>query len=98
MDENRARLVRFASHLNQQNPDSFFFSSADIFTNEVRERINSTEISHPQWMEYWETILKANLITDLFLTPGWERSTGTKDEHRTAEEMGLAIHYLDYEV
>ncbi|MEA3355622.1 MAG: hypothetical protein U9Q63_04040 [Patescibacteria group bacterium] len=98
INQNRARLVRFASHLNKQHPDCFFFSSADIFTDNVRERINSSQVSHEQWMDYWRTILNANLITDLFLTPGWKKSAGTRDEHKTAKTIGLNIHQLNYEV
>lgn len=43
---------------------------------------------------FWREIFKSGHVTDVFMTPRWEKSKGAVDEYKTAQKIGLTIHYL----
>jgi hypothetical protein len=55
----------------------------------------------PRGWQYWETfdrlILGACKRLIVLRLPGWETSTGVKNEIKIAEELNLFIEYTDYE-
>lgn len=71
-----------------------YFQSRDVFSDGVYERINSHTIPVQGWLDFWGDILKVGHVTDIFMTPRWEVSTGARDEYRIAQELGLTIHQL----
>ena len=66
------------------------FSSSDIFYGRYTEKFNLTQ---SEWFSFWNNILKSKTITDVFMTPRWEVSKGAIEEHKTAKELSLKIHY-----
>lgn len=74
------------------------FSAIDVFSSEIYERLaewklpfNEREVKA---RSFWRKILKSGHVTDIFMTPRWEKSKGATDEHKTAKEIGLKIHYI----
>lgn len=72
-----------------------FFCASDIFTVDLYKRLNRDTIPKEKFIEFWRDILKSRLITDVFMTPRWEKSDGATDEHETAKKLGLTIHYIN---
>jgi len=93
--KNFERLVRFARHLEQLHGFAVF-SSGDIFRPEVLEIVKHSP--EHDFYQFWRNVLSSGLVTDVFMTPRWERSRGAMDEHETAKKLGIAIYYLDFEI
>ena len=71
----------------------FIFSAADIFSNEIYWKMNISNPDHKkEFYDFWRTIL--NNVAVIYMTPGWEKSSGAKDEHNTAKKLGIKIIYL----
>ncbi len=69
-------------------------SAPDIFTSEVPIQIDSPNIPYQDWIQFWRDVLRSGYITDIFMTPRWEKSTGAKDEFQIANEEDMTIHYI----
>jgi hypothetical protein len=93
LDSNMEKLRKHTEQLRSAHVMPVF-SATDIFTDAVNRRINSTEIPVQDWLGFWEDILTKAGVTDIYMTPRWEHSTGAQDELRVARELGLTIHYL----
>jgi len=39
--------------------------------------------------------IRSSYVTDIFMTPGWQRSKGAIAEHRIAKTKKIKIHYLE---
>jgi len=92
LDANLARHRNYTSSLRE----AFLFpvfSATDVFDDKLLERLKDEPES--SWRRMWRGVLSTQMVTDLFFTPGWERSIGAKDEHDTAKNLGLKIHYLN---
>ncbi len=66
------------------------FSSSDIF---IGKHVEKFKLTGKEWISFWNNVLKFGQVTDIFMTPRWEESIGAKEEHKTAKELGLNIHY-----
>ena len=99
IDKNVRRLVGFTEHIRTQN-DFPIFSSTDVVSDELFERLGLEEFQKTDWEKFWRDILGAEgkYVTDIFMTPGWEASRGSRDEHKVAKEVGMQIHYLKEEI
>lgn len=74
------------------------FSTVDIFSKALLERtklLNLPVTEREQKLRnFWEEVLSSGLITDIYFTPRWRRSTGAKLEHQVAKKHGLTLHYV----
>lgn len=70
------------------------FAPTEVFTEEVFKRINAHEIPVQDWLDFWKDILEAGYITDIFMTPRWEKSVGATDEYNNATRLKLLVHYV----
>jgi len=89
---NIERLGSHTERLRQKHPFPIF-SAADIFTQEVFERVGAFDLPSHRFLKFWREILGSGWVTDIFMTPRWEHSQGAKDEHEAAKELKLNIHY-----
>ena len=97
---NRKRLADYARALRKIHKFPVF-SSVDVFSKEVytrlAEMVFSFEKREVKFRLFWREILKSGHVTDIFMTPRWDKSKGATDEHKTAKKIGLTIHYISEE-
>ena len=96
-EENREKLHKHTLALEKKLKYPIF-SSIDIFSGEVYMKIPYYELKYEEREEtvraFWDGLLGAGYVTDIFMTPGWERSTGAKRELEISQQNGIKIHYL----
>lgn len=94
---NRKRLADYVKKLREIHKFPMF-SAVDVFSSEVYERLGEWKLPFREReikaRYFWRKILKSGHITDIFMTPRWEKSKGASNEHETAKKIGLRIHYL----
>lgn len=91
--KNLERLHSFTERISKEFEENIF-SAADVFNEEVYWKINiARPIHEKEFYALWQKIVGSG-ITDIFMTPEWEKSTGATDEHKTAKALGLTIHYI----
>ncbi len=97
---NRKRLADYVKKLRKIHKFPMF-SAIDVFSSEVYERLKEWKLPFAERemkvRSFWRKILKSGHVTDIFMTPRWEKSKGASDEHRTAKKIGLKIHYIEEE-
>jgi hypothetical protein len=76
------------------------FSSVDLFYgNEFYNQIEDTRLPYKErrtaFIGFYREILQNSFITDIFMTPRWQKSEGATDEHETAKKQKLTIHYVE---
>lgn len=92
--DNLARMHKFTEMLIKIH-GNFIFSAADIFNDEVYWKMNLPRPIHEKdFYDFWRAVLSSG-ITDIYMTPGWEKSDGAKDEHETAKQLKINIHYME---
>ena len=89
--ERHKNNLQKATKLLQQQNEFPIFSCLDVYENELREMLIRQSVTYQDYLLFWRHILESGYITILYLTPGWQRSTGVKDEIMTAKKMGLKI-------
>lgn len=96
---NIERLNRFTETIRAQQGFPVF-SATDVFDDTLFKRLDAAGFVNSDWEVFWREVLGAEdrFITDMFMTPGWERSSGASDEHRVALEIGMTIVYIDREI
>jgi uncharacterized protein DUF4406 len=91
--DNLEKLHRHADWVESEEGINVF-SAADIFNDETYWRLNAPRPVHEEeFYVFWKEILHGG-ITDIYMVAGWEQSLGATDEHETAKQLGLRIHYL----
>ncbi len=94
VDRNKKRLRQHTEKLRAEM-DFPIFSAVDIFTDEVYNRINIVDIPFEErrniFLKFWREVLSCGHITDVIMTPRWEKSEGATDEYNTAQQNGLTI-------
>lgn len=95
--ENIERLQRFTEHVRKTSGFPIF-SSIDVFPDELFNRLGGAKIGKEEWEVFWREVLQSPYVTDMFMTPRWNQSTGATDEFRTAKATGKTLHYFNYEV
>jgi hypothetical protein len=93
IERNIKKLLEYTNLLNKGYSFSIF-SDPQVFTSEMNNRYKKQGVAYHEFIEFWRKVLKSGYITDIFMTPGWERSTGAKDEYLLAKKLGLHIHIL----
>lgn len=94
--ENAEHLKSYTKMVSLEN-DFPIFSAMVTFVgdnSDIVDHVNGKHYEYHHWLNFWRNILESGDVTDLFTTPGWERSRGATDEHETAKRLGLEIHYL----
>lgn len=90
-------LSDYTEFLRKQHSFSIF-SPTDVFYNGLFPRLK--ESSFPEsarrivFVSFWRDVLNSGFITDIFMTPRWQESSGATDEHNIAKEKGITIHYV----
>jgi hypothetical protein len=97
IDKNVKNLTKFTNKIRERN--SFpIFSSTDVFSKKCIAKLDEMNLPpekiEVEFWKFWRKLLRSGYITDIFMTPGWDRSLGAQDEHKTAKKAGLKIHYL----
>jgi hypothetical protein len=98
LQENINRLDKHTENIRKAN-NYPVFSSTDIFDKKLVYSLEEIKLSpnkvEEKFREFWRIILSSGYVTDIFMTPGWKRSRGAQDEHKTAKENGLKVHYVE---
>ena len=104
-EENMMRNIKRLDELTEKlRKKSNFpvFSSVDIFGGGIYDKIEDFHLEKPlrekAFINFWRILLKSGHITDIYMTPRWNKSKGAKDEHKTAKEVEIVIHYVDEEM
>ena len=97
--KNIVLLEKYTTELRKKN-NFPIFSSVDLFYgNEFYNQIEDTKLPYKErrtaFIEFYRKILQNSFITDIFMTPRWEKSEGATDEHETAKKQKLIIHYVE---
>lgn len=96
-ENNRQKLTDHAERLRKIH-EFPIFSAVDVFSIEIYDRLEEWKLSleerEAKARLFWREILESGHVTDIFMTPRWEKSKGATDEHKTAKKIGLTIHYL----
>ncbi|MDE1870896.1 MAG: hypothetical protein KGI06_01510 [Candidatus Micrarchaeota archaeon] len=69
------------------------FSQVDVFDYELASRMRGRSC-RDDWQELWRGVLGSSCVTDIFMTPRWEKSCGSVDEYKTAIGMGINIFHV----
>ncbi len=93
---NLKRMHKFTRKLKEIHGEQIF-SAADIFSDIVYWKINLPRPIHEKdFYNFWRKIVSSG-VTDIYMTPEWERSHGAKDEHKIAKTLNINIHYIVFE-
>lgn len=97
--EENIRILNDHTEKIKKSVDFPIFSSPDIFNNGLFDRLIEAKLprdeSKAAFVKFHREILEQAGITDIFMTPRWEKSEGAKDEYETAVRLGLEIHYVE---
>lgn len=74
------------------------FSAVDVFSDNIYAQLEEMALSFEKRevkiRSFWRQIFKSGYVTDIFMAPRWDKSKGATDEHETAKQIGLKIHYI----
>lgn len=97
MPKNIERLKQYAKEVRGMY-DFPIFSSVDVFGNGIYDQIEESkferELREYHFVEFWRMILETGHITDIFMTPRWEKSKGAKVEYTIAKKLKIKIHFI----
>lgn len=100
MQRNIAALARHTEII-RANVKYPVFSPTDIFSDQMYAQLEETgwpqEARRAAFIDFWRGVFEGVYITDIFMTPRWEKSEGAQDEHTMAKKMGIVIHYIEPE-
>lgn len=97
VQRNISRLDDLTDKLRAKNKFPIF-SSVDIFYGGLFDRLPESKLQYIErrklFIQFWRDIIGCGYITDIYMAPGWEKSEGATDEHTTATNKGITIHYI----
>ncbi|MDP2637770.1 MAG: DUF4406 domain-containing protein [Candidatus Levybacteria bacterium] len=98
MPRNIERLRRYTKEI--RDTHNFpIFSSVDVFGDGIYDQIEESkferELREHHFVQFWKMILETGHITDIFMTPKWDKSRGAKIEHEVAQKIKIKIHIVD---
>ncbi len=97
IQKNLKRLDAYTAHLKTTNKIPLF-SANDIFSDELFKVLDANGAINEDYLNFWRRILYSGYVTDVFMTPRWEKSHGATQEHLTARKLGITIHYVEEKV
>lgn len=75
------------------------FSATSIFDKRILDDLFEMSLNpvarETSFYQFWREILKLGHVTDVFMTPRWERSKGALDELLTAYQGRMTVHFID---
>jgi len=89
------RILREHTEKIRKEKDFPIFSATDVMALETLIQIKAHKLVVKDFIKFWREILESGHVTDIFMTPRWNKSFGATDEHETAKKLGIKIHYLD---
>lgn len=92
IEKNLQKLEKCTQRIKQRE-SIVVFSAVDVFDEELFIRLKASTLPQDSWWIFWREVLGSGHITDIYMTPRWQESTGARDEHETATKVGIAIHY-----
>lgn len=92
IEENIQRLEEHTQRIREKE-NILIFSAVDVFDEELFARLKAHTLPSDSWWIFWREVLGSGHVTDIYMTPRWQESTGARDEHKTAVRLGIAIHY-----
>lgn len=100
IQENLERLNFYTNLLSKKYPKAKFFSAADIFNKELYKKLLGENFiiskRKKSFLEFWRGILKNGGVDDVSMTPGWDRSVGAINEHKTILKLGIRHQFVEY--
>lgn len=93
VEENMVRLRGYTERLREEHGFPMI-SAAYVFQSELFQRIMQSPPATEEWIAFWRQILSCGRVTDLFMTPRWEESYGSRDEHELGKKLGIRIYYI----
>lgn len=91
--ENIQKLISATENIRAEQ-DFPVFSSQDIFSKELYEKLKLTNVTENDFRSLWSNVLESGYVTDVFFTPRWEESIGAKEEYEIAKRLGLHCFFL----
>jgi hypothetical protein len=97
IERNMRRLHLYTAHLSEQY-NFPIFSAVDVFGNglyaQIEEFSFERELREKHFVDFWRGVFRSGHLTDVFMTPRWEISSGARDEHAISLEEQITIHYV----
>lgn len=93
LEQNIRRLETYTDYIRSRHTFPIF-SPTDIFTPEMYDRMQA-ETVHACYAQFWENILLSGVVTDIFMTPRWDKSSNARRKHELAIEKAVRVHYWD---
>lgn len=87
---NLRMIARYTGNV-RKKVDFPVFSASDFLLDEA---LHSLYFGKKADQKYWKDIIESGYITDIFMTPGWEKSRGAVNEYKIAIDRKLKIHYI----
>lgn len=92
-DQNLSKLQEYTRILRRENTFPIF-SAGDFYDRAFFQRFDRIEDAKT-WDDFWRHIFVNGKITDLFMTPKWDKSEGSRYEFGLAKEMRITVHMVD---
>jgi hypothetical protein len=98
--ENIKTLQSYCDTLNKEleAASGYAFTSSDILTPKVYRELGLATMPvmdrEIAIQDLFDKVLELGVVTDMYLTPGWERSKGAQREYETATRLQIPIHFL----
>ncbi len=96
VERNLGRLMHWTELIGNMY-DFPIICAAFVFNQDVYARIEIPSLPYEKrsqlFFPFWRAVLQAG-VTDIFMAQGWEKSVGAKDEHETAQALGINIHFI----
>lgn len=93
LDQNIKRLETYTDYIRSRHTFPIF-SPTDIFTPEMYERLDAKTVND-SYGQFWENILLSGVVTDIFMTPRWDKSSNARRKHELAQQQNVRVHYWD---
>jgi len=92
---NKARLVMYSNEIGIQKPGAVIFSCPEAFSDEAKTKIKYETMGDNRKRTLWQQMVLAGIFTDIYMTPGWEKSEGAWLEYEAARNRkDVAIHFI----
>ena len=75
------------------------FSAYDVLYNGLFWKLPESRLPfekrRPLFFGFWKRVMECGYVTDMFMSPGWEKSVGAVKEHESAVKMEMRVCYLN---
>jgi hypothetical protein len=92
IQRNLKKLIKHTENVAKKTKAPTF--SANYVVDLFSQVIPQSDNVKPNRLKFWDNIMKSQLITDVYMAPGWEKSIGATEEHKLAKKLKMEMHYL----